>query len=80
MRKSLHTLFAFQTESCTFASQLLPKIMATFSTREKNLLKRIELRNQRMRVAPQPKGVKESIAEANLNVIRSLEAKIAKVK
>lgn len=54
--------------------------MATFSTREKNLLKRIELRNQRMRVAPQPKGVKESIAEANLNVIRSLEAKIAKVK
>jgi len=53
---------------------------ASYTTREKNLLKRVSLRNQRMRVAPVPKGIKESIAEANLSVIRALEAKLAKVK
>lgn len=48
-----------------------------FSRREKNLLKRVELRNQRMRVAPLAKNVVKSVADNNIEVLRSLESKVA---
>lgn len=67
--------------SRNFAPQI--EIISTmgkvFTRRQKNVLKRIDLLNQRLRVAPVTKNIVKTAADRNIEVLRSLEKKVAAV-
>jgi hypothetical protein len=47
-----------------------------FSTKALRLRSRAAVRRRNLKVNPVPKGLKTSLEQANLDVIRSLEAKV----
>lgn len=47
-----------------------------FSTKGLRLRSRAKVRRRNLKVNPVPKGLKTSVEQANLEVIRSLEAKV----
>lgn len=50
-----------------------------FTRRQKNVLKRTDLLNQRLRVAPVTKNIVKTAADRNIDILRSLEKKVAAV-
>lgn len=54
--------------------------MGTFTTKKLKLRSRAEKRRRSLKPSPKTFGVEESIAEQNLEAIRSLEAKIKEIQ
>lgn len=51
-----------------------------FSTKGLRLRSRAAVRRRTLKVAPVPKGIKVSIEQGNLEVIRSIESKVKAVQ